>query len=84
MNKIEGHISNYNGLDSWSLFLLLKINTDFMKNSVDIWVNDKLYKQAEDFIKSLSVVSDGTERAVKLAYDFLSTTKTEENYQNIL
>ena len=55
-----------------------------MKNSVEIWVNDKLYKQAEDFIKSLSVVSDGTERAVKLAYDFLSTTKTEENYQNIL
>ena len=33
---------------------------------------------------SLSVVNDGAERGVKLAYDFLDSSKKEENLQNVL
>ena len=35
-------------------------------------------------MNSLSVVNDGAERVVKLAYDFLDSARREDNLQNIL
>ena len=35
-------------------------------------------------IEALNVINDCAERGVKLSADFLSTTKTEKHYQNVL
>ena len=49
-----------------------------------IWPKDDGYLDAKLIVNNLSVVNDGAERGVKLAYDYLDSSKKEENYQNIL
>ena len=48
------------------------------------WPLDDGYCKAKQIINILSVVNDGAERGVKLAYEFLDSSKKEENLQNVL
>ena len=56
----------------------------FLDKPVQDWPNDDRYLRSKEVVNNLSVVNDGTERGVKLAYDFVDGVKKENNLQNIL
>jgi len=70
--------------DSWFLFSLLQINTDFFELDVNKWKTTPSYKEALQSVKAINVVNDPAERAIKLSSDYLDTAKSEEHYQNVL
>ena len=55
-----------------------------MNTSIENWNENFSYIEAKQIISKLCVVNDAAERGVKLCYDFLSSSKKEENLQNIL
>ena len=77
-------LSLFVGEDSWSIFSIMKLNYGFLSKPVQDWPKDDGYLDAKLIINNLSVVNDGAERGVKLAYDFLDSSKKEENLQNVL
>ena len=77
-------LSLFVGEDSWSIFSVMKLNYGFLSKPVEYWPKDAGYLEAKLIINNLSVVNDGAERGVKLAYDFIDSSKKEDNFQNIL
>ena len=77
-------LSLFVGEDSWSIFSVMKLNYGFLSKPVEYWPKDAGYLEAKLIINNLSVVNDGAERGVKLAYDFIGSSKKEDNFQNIL
>ena len=77
-------LSLFIGEDSWTIFSLMKLDHGFLIKPIKDWPLDDGYCKAKQIINSLSVVNDGAERGVKLAYDFLDSSKKEENLQNVL
>ena len=73
------------GDDSWSLFEIMKLKVEgFINKPAEEWPLDEDYVKAKLIIDNVSVVNDSAERGVKLASDFLSGARQEENLQNIL
>ena len=72
------------GSDSWYTFAVLKINSEFLTEDVSDWSSHDGYQAALTNIEALNVINDSAERGVKLSADFLSTSKKEEHYQNVL
>ena len=62
----------------------MKLNYGLLSKPVEYWPKDSGYLEAKLIINNLSVVNDGAERGVKLAYDFFGSSKKEDNFQNIL
>ena len=62
----------------------MKFNDGFLFKPVKDWPSDDGYCQAKLIVNNLSVVNDGAERGVKLAHDFLDSSKKKENLQNVL
>ena len=62
----------------------MKLNYGFLFKPVKDWPSDDGYCHAKLIVINLSVVNDGAERGVKLAHDFLDSSKKEENLQNVL
>ena len=77
-------LSLFVGEDSWSIFSIMKLNYGFLSKPVEYWPKDAGYLEAKLIINNLSVVNDGAERGVKLAYDYIGSSKKEDNFQNIL
>ena len=77
-------LSLFVGEDSWSIFSVMKLNYGFLSKPVEYWPKDAGYLEAKLIINNLSVVNDGAERGVKLAYDYIGSSKKEDNFQNIL
>ena len=77
-------LSRFIGEDSWSIFMLMKLDCGFLDTPVEEWSSDDRYLQIRKIVCSFSVVNDAAERGVKLAYDFLDGAKSEENLQKIL
>ena len=55
-----------------------------MKLPVLEWTNSHSYYESQELVNSLRVVNDSAENGVKLCYDFLSSSKKEQQLQNIL
>lgn len=72
------------GRDSWFLFHLLKLDSQFFTADVEIWPECASYRESLINIQSLNVVNDCAERGVKLSSDFLAASKREDHYQNVL
>ena len=73
------------GPNSWLLFDLLKMNEeqlDWMQAPVSCWEKISGYKKAEAVVRSMEVVNDCAERAVKLITDFKDVVGNveEQNY----
>ena len=77
-------LSLFIGEDSWSIFNIMKLNYGFLFTPVKDWPLDDGYCHAKLIVNNLSVVNDGAERGVKLAHDFLDSSKKEDNLQNVL
>jgi len=63
---------------------VLNLDTSFLTEPSSSWKTLKSYRDAEKVVKSIAVTNDAAERGVKLAQDFLETSKSEASYQNIL
>ena len=70
--------------DSWFLFKVFEINTDFLSNPVSEWPQDARFLDGAKKLENINVVNDFAERGVKLSADFLSSAKSEMHYQNVL
>ena len=68
------------------IFFLLDIltpdNMNWLQEDPDLWLTYPGYATFEKFVKNLEVVNDASERSVKLAQDFLKTSKDESKLQN--
>ena len=60
------------------------IDTSFFEESADLWKDNETFNNSIEIISSLAVVNDGTERGVKLSFDYICTAKKEGNLQSIL
>ena len=67
-----------------SFFKAMKFSGNFLRKPVADWPSDEEYKAVEQVVESMSVVNDSAERGVKLAHDFLGSSRKEGNLQNIL
>lgn len=77
-------LSDFVGIDSWFLFFILKLDSEFMVEDVKQWPNCISYQTSKTNLKGINVVNDCAERGIKLTNDFLTSAKTEDHYQNIL
>lgn len=77
-------LSFFVGEDSVIFFQILNIDTSFLKVPIQLWNENKAYCDAKKVISNICVVNDAAERGVKLCHDFLSSSKKEDNLQNIL
>ena len=70
--------------DSWLIFSLLEMDTEFLNHDVQAWPGRQSFLEAKAKTIALNVVNDSAERGVKLSSDFLDAARSEEHYQNIL
>ena len=70
--------------DSWYTVKLLNLDMTFLNESIDIWHTLDAYKDGIEKLKSINVVNDPAERAVKMTTDFLPKAKSEMHFQNVL
>ena len=75
---------NFVGKDSWIFFDCLKMNSSFLEKSVHMWEAEEDYQTAKLIVDNIRVCNDSAERGVKLASDFLQSSKEEQKLQNIL
>ena len=54
------------------------INSSFLENSVDDWEANGHYHAAKLIVDNIRVCNDSAERGVKLASDFLMSSKKEK------
>lgn len=68
-----------------SFFTILQLPESYLSKPVETWSNDSEFQEAEQVVKSLTVVNDAAERGVKLIQDFNeSLTNDEEQKQFLL
>lgn len=70
--------------DSWYIFHILKLDSSFLNERVDMWPESEAFILSASNVKSLNVINDCAERGVKLSEDFLASAKSEDHYQNVL
>jgi hypothetical protein len=72
------------GPDSWFMFHVLELNSEFLTNDVADWSSSASFNASLVNLNAMNVVNDCAERGVKLSSDFLASSKGEEHYQNVL
>eukprot|EP00918_Siedleckia_nematoides_P031604 GHVU01068397.1.p1 GENE.GHVU01068397.1~~GHVU01068397.1.p1 ORF type:complete len:196 (+),score=29.36 GHVU01068397.1:165-752(+) len=70
--------------DSWFTMHALQINHEFLAEPVEAWPESAAYQASLANIDALNVINDSAERGVKLSADYLSASKSEDHYQNVL
>lgn len=55
-----------------------------MDRPVEEWAENDSYVKGKEIVDALRVSNDSAERGVKLAADFLQSSKNEDKYQQIL
>jgi len=68
----------------WYTFEILQLDSTFLNEDVSDWKSSDKYLAAITNIESLNAINDGAERGVKLSSDFLSASKSEGYYQDVL
>ena len=70
--------------DSWFLFHILQIDSDFLHEGSHTWQDIHSYQQGHQKVNAINVINDCAERGVKLTTDFLSSAQGENHFQNVL
>ena len=70
--------------DSWFIFRLMGIETNFLSEDVDRWPGEQSFLSSKAKTSALNVINDNAKSGVKLSSDYLDTARSEEQYQNIL
>lgn len=63
---------------------VLQVDVSFFSEDVESWPGDRAYQASKANVLAINVVNDCAERAVKLSTGYLSSTRNEEHYQNVL
>ena len=58
------------GENSWTLFHILGVGTDWLELEPSKWSEDIYYCEARDWVRTAKVVNDSCERAIKMIQDF--------------
>ncbi|XP_065660859.1 uncharacterized protein LOC136084580 [Hydra vulgaris] len=80
-------LESYISPDSWLIFDILGHTSEkclWMKLPQIFWKEFSGYNEFQSFVKSVEVVNDSSERAVKLIQDNVERAKSEEKLQNLL
>lgn len=77
-------LSDLVGIDSWFIFRLMDLESDFLNSPVKSWLSNESYVKSRNSVLKLNVVNDFAERSVKLSTDFIDSAKIEERYQAVL
>ena len=56
----------------------------WLKKPILEWEKDPEYEEMKNFVNSLKVVNDASERAIKLIQDFMPRVKDEESRQELI
>ena len=75
------HLKHLIGSDSWTLFNLLEIETDFLHKNPTNWMGLESYTKARQRVKNLVVVNDGCERALGLLTKYNTNHSTTDKKQ---
>ena len=75
---------NLVGPNSWLIFQILKINTNWMAQPAITWKLNLDFCKFENYVKSIRVVNDIAERGIRLCSEYmLIMTKDEEKRKQI-
>jgi hypothetical protein len=77
-------LSSFVGSQSWKLWDLLGIGSDWLQLPVDDWEDDEEFTRARDYVKGLSVVNDAAERCIKSITDYAAATQDSVYREDIL
>lgn len=82
---VEAGLHNIITKETMEFFNRLNINTDFLRESPNVWHENTHFKEGFRIVQSLKVVNDMAERGVKLISDFNDLlTKDEDQKQYVL
>ena len=70
--------------DSWFIFTLLELNSEFLMEEFVIWPCLPSFLMSRKHISAISVVNDSAKCGVKLSADYLEAARSEKHFQNIL
>jgi hypothetical protein len=82
--SLSSGLADFVSTDSWYIFNVLQLNSDFMTEDVVNWPQSASFQSSLINLQALNVVNDCAERGVKLSSDFIASAKGEHHYQNIL
>ena len=69
---------------SWDFFTILRVEADWLTWPLDKWEESKDYRNARQFVTTVTVVNDAAERGIKLASDYVqSLTKDSDVREKI-
>ena len=82
--EMNPSLSRFISKESLSVFYLLGVLDDmeWLELSPDLWDTNPGYGKFHNYVSSLEVVNDVSERSVKLCQDYIKSTTKEENLQN--
>lgn len=77
-------LADFVSCDSWFIFSLLDLNSDFLNTDVNGWIALPSYLSSKLKTNAINVINDCAERGVKLGADFADAARSEEHFQNVL
>jgi hypothetical protein len=77
-------LSSLIGKQSWLLFQVLGISSDWLQLSPSLWQSDDAYQKIAMVARNFKVVNDLAERAVKLITTFSTTIIKDETQKQCL
>ena len=77
-------LKDFIGNDSWTMFILLRISSNFLKLPVSQWATCGSYLHGKEILSNLPIVNDAAERALGLATEVNTKTapKSEDQLQD--
>ena len=75
------HLYDLVGKDSWKMFSLLGIDSEFLNIAVNKWTETSSYLKGKEILSNLPVVNDAAERALGLATEKNTNTAPKSDSQ---
>ena len=72
LDQPQVQLEDFVGEQSWLLFQLLAVNTDWMQTASIHWTQSDQYLRFVNIVKSLKVVNDCAERSIKDVREFVN------------
>ena len=80
----ETTLADLVGPQSYLVFDMLNIKSDWLKEPVDTWQDDSDYAKAHSIVKNLKVVNDVAERGIKMMSDYAEKITTDHQHRQVL
>ena len=78
LDQPQVHLEDFVGEQSWLLFQLLAVNTDWMQTASIHWTQSDQYLRFVNIVKSLKVVNDCAERSIKDVTEFVNYARDRD------